>query len=415
MLRSPVSPESPEDRDRKHGARAFARIHNYEAGLEVAAHQHREKSDLDPVVVLNSPDTPVYDGHGRWREAPQVIDTTAPQAMGDAALEPRTPSVDRSATVTSRERERERDGDGEVVEKGEGEGGAKKKDRKVYGVGVKVFWLIVVLIVLLIAAIVGGAVGGVMARKSTTSSSYVSHPFSQNETPPSHALQLQPLHLPIPHHHHHHPLSHPNRFLLPLPCHPIPPRPLPLPNLRGAKHERLHPTLRRTRTLPPRLPHKILRLDHRQRRRPPRPHAPPPLLRRVLQKLQAPGLARGVQHAAGGDEPELRCDGQFHHHRLRFGVSGAGLQGEGVRRGGCDEDGGDGGDCGDAGDGESGAGAYGWGDVEWERGWERVGGGDGEGGDEDGVEGAGDGGVGVSFEGEIEYGDEDAEWMMCFL
>ncbi|KAK3202906.1 hypothetical protein GRF29_154g1148068 [Pseudopithomyces chartarum] len=63
MLRSPVSPESPEDRDRKHGARAFARIHNYEAGLEVAAHQHREKSDLDPVVVLNSPDTPVYDGH----------------------------------------------------------------------------------------------------------------------------------------------------------------------------------------------------------------------------------------------------------------------------------------------------------------------------------------------------------------
>lgn len=163
MIQSPVSPESPEDR--KYGARAFGRIHDYEAGLEVAAHQNREKIDLDPVVVLNQPEIPpVHDGHGRWREAPQVIDTTAPQAMGDAALEPTTPSaVTRSATVTSRDR------DPSVAEKGPSEEAAKKEGKRVCGVGIKVFLLIVVLVILLVAAIVGGAVGGTLAKKSANS------------------------------------------------------------------------------------------------------------------------------------------------------------------------------------------------------------------------------------------------------
>lgn len=180
MIRSPVSPESPEA---KAGGRAFARIHGYEDGLEVAANQNREKSDLDPVVVLDSSqhitDTagpPVDFTHGRWREAPQVIDTTPPQAMGDASLEPTlSNTVTRTGTGTSRK------DDGAVVEKGTEEE-VKRESRRYCGVSLKVLLLILLLIVLLIAAVIGGAVGGTQARKNRTSYVPPFFPFHHLET-----------------------------------------------------------------------------------------------------------------------------------------------------------------------------------------------------------------------------------------
>jgi hypothetical protein len=158
MLQSPVSPESPDGR---HGTRAFSRIHNYEAGLEVAENQNREKNDLDPVVVLNSPvetDSPLYVTHGRWAEAPQPIDSTSPQAMGNAALESNcAPTV-------------QPDSDASRAEKGSTLAGSDKEEPKRWcGVGGKVLLLIVVLVVLLVGAIIGGAVGGTQAKKSKSS------------------------------------------------------------------------------------------------------------------------------------------------------------------------------------------------------------------------------------------------------
>ncbi|KAK7185993.1 uncharacterized protein CC84DRAFT_1235435 [Paraphaeosphaeria sporulosa] len=158
MLQSPVSPESP---DVKHGARPFARIHNYEAGLEVAENQNREKNDLDPVVVLSSPvetDSPLFITHGRWAEAPQPIDSTSPQAMGDAALEAHR------TTTTQPESDAAKTEKGSTLVDSE-EGGP----RRWCGLGRKVMLLIIVLVILLVAAIIGGAVGGTLAKKSAKS------------------------------------------------------------------------------------------------------------------------------------------------------------------------------------------------------------------------------------------------------
>lgn len=166
MVQSPVSPDSLYDGT--DGARAFARIHNYEPGLEVAAHQDREKSDLDPVVVLDSPDTPIYRNYGRWEEAPQVIDTTAPQAMGDAALEPTGTTVGSTTTTTARS-----DRDVATAEKGPPVEEEKKGPRRYCGLTTKVLLLVLVLVLLLVGAIVGGAVGGTQAKKNK--STYVSN------------------------------------------------------------------------------------------------------------------------------------------------------------------------------------------------------------------------------------------------
>lgn len=158
MLQSPVSPESP---DGKHDEKAFARIHNYGAGLEVAENQNREKNDRDPVVVLHSPvdvDSPLYISHGRWAEAPQPIDSTSPQAVNDAALEsdhtttthtePDAAQAEKASTLATSE---------------------TAKPKRWCGLGGKVFLLIIILIVLLVAAVIGGAVGGTLAKKSAKS------------------------------------------------------------------------------------------------------------------------------------------------------------------------------------------------------------------------------------------------------
>lgn len=155
MLLSPVSPESP---DRKHGASAFSRIHNFEAGLEVAENQNREKNDLNPVVVANSPvdaNSPLYISHGRWPEAPQPIDSTAPQAMGGEA-----PESSRATTAPRSE-------DPSAAEKASTLAASEKEEKRRWcGLSGGVFLLIIILIILLIAAIIGGAVGGVQARKN---------------------------------------------------------------------------------------------------------------------------------------------------------------------------------------------------------------------------------------------------------
>lgn len=156
MLQSPVSPESPDGRQ---GAGAFSRLHNYEAGLEVAENQNREKNDLDPVVVLSSPvdvDSPLYVSHGRWAEAPQAIDTTSPQAMGDAALESNC-----ATTTTQTESDAAKAEQGSTLVESE-----KGEPKRYCGLGGKVMLLIVVLVLLLVAAIVGGAVGGTLAKKN---------------------------------------------------------------------------------------------------------------------------------------------------------------------------------------------------------------------------------------------------------
>ncbi|KAJ4352567.1 uncharacterized protein N0V89_007916 [Didymosphaeria variabile] len=155
MLQSPVSPESPD------GARAFHRIHNYEAGLEVAANQNREKNDLDPVVVNSPVDTqsPLYVTHGRWPEAPQAIDSTSPQAMGDAALE-----TSRAAPAPARHSQ-----DASGAEKASTLGISEKGvPNRWCGLSRKVLLLIILLVLLLVGAIIGGAVGGTLAKKSTS-------------------------------------------------------------------------------------------------------------------------------------------------------------------------------------------------------------------------------------------------------
>ncbi|KAF1969664.1 hypothetical protein BU23DRAFT_235565 [Bimuria novae-zelandiae CBS 107.79] len=175
MIQSPVSPESPRG-DVKDGARtgAFTRIHNYEPGLEVAAHQDREKSDLDPVVVLGAPDAHIYRNQRPWNEAPQVIDTMAPQAMGDAPLEPNSAV----SSETAHHRDGDRDADAADAEKCTEAPEEKKEAKRWCGVSTKVFLLIVALVLLLVGAVIGGAVGGTQARKSALAK-------GDNQTSPS--------------------------------------------------------------------------------------------------------------------------------------------------------------------------------------------------------------------------------------
>ncbi|KAL5426563.1 hypothetical protein PMIN04_001878 [Paraphaeosphaeria minitans] len=158
MLQSPVSPESP---DVKHGARAFARIQSYEAGLEVAKNQNREKNDLYPVVVFNSAvdtDSPLFVTHGRWAEAPQPIDSTSPQAMGDAALETLRAATTRTESDAAKAEEGSTLVDSETGE-----------PKRWCGLGGRVMLLIIVLVTLLVAAIIGGAAGATLAKKSAKS------------------------------------------------------------------------------------------------------------------------------------------------------------------------------------------------------------------------------------------------------
>jgi hypothetical protein len=112
-------------------------------------------------VVVNSPidtDSPLYISHGRWAEAPQPMDSTSPQAMGDAALE-----SNRAPTIQP-------DSDASRAEKGSTlVGSDKEKPKRWYGLGGKVLLLIIVLVVLLVGAIIGGAVGGTQAKKNTSS------------------------------------------------------------------------------------------------------------------------------------------------------------------------------------------------------------------------------------------------------